>query len=77
MFKTLDYLLKRNSLSVSVHIRNEVNKYIYIYKKEIKSNNQINSNYYRFCVLSNLSPAIKYLIFRLASRVLINKSIGL
>ena len=34
MFKTLDYLLKRNSLSVSVHIRNEVNKYIYIYKKK-------------------------------------------
>ena len=46
-------------------------------KKKINSNNQINDNYYRFYVLSNLSLAIKYPIFRVLSKVIIKEIIGL
>ena len=60
---------------VSIHIRNKVNikkkK-----KKKINSNNQIKGNYYHFYLLFNLSPAIKYLIFKRVSRVLIKKDFG-
>ena len=45
-------------------------------KKKINSNNQFKGNYYHFYLLFNLSPAIKYLIFKRVSRVLIKKDFG-
>ena len=62
---------------VSIHIRNKVNvKKKKKKKKKINSNNQINGNYYHFYLLFNLSPAIKYLIFKRVSRVLIKNDFG-